>query len=1227
MDDVMQCNQCGTRVNTASLRGGLCPVCLLKRGLESNTIGLTSLDQSDAIKGWSPPTVEELTSWFPELDILELIGRGGMGAVYKAREKQLDRWVALKIMPPEIGREQAFAQRFAREAQAMAKLSHSNIVAIFSFGKREAQGSGPGSDLYFFIMEFVDGVSLRQLLDAGTVSPREALAIVPQICDALQYAHDRGVVHRDIKPENILLMRSGQVKIADFGLAKLIGVHQDAPSIATTSTPEQDHARQSAPPSVTQPGMKVMGTPQYMAPEQAVSPSMVDHRADIYALGVVFYQMLTGELPKENLAPPSQKVVIDVRLDEVVLRALEREPTRRYQQASELKTQVETIATTSVQAVTVDSTANSSPPQGPIASTGSPATSRHRQHKRWWVAGFTFTAICALANAMINFSRYANWGSHDYAIMGTLWLIGMSGFLLGAWRHYQPATSAAWATSSANTPTVAPKTTHQSAPSMTDGDTPARVSRQAVIGAMWSPWCVIMLFMTMGIRNVVSTAPYQGPTWWQIVMAVVISGVGVTAPLGTTLLGVIAIAHIRRSAGRLYGMGLALFDALLYPLLILTALIIWLWYHLYAILASAPNLGWGAITQPSYWLAQQNFGLVFALGMTTALPIQLLICLLLWRKVRQPIVGDALNNLQRSKAVRTNNIVKWGMISTIVMVLPLMVWAATTATKENESPPADVATVVRKAVQDISTLNDRDPQVLELLKSVKRLPESETVSEVAKYLESDRNTIRRAAIFVLWKAGFADISSAVPMLKKFLAHEENYTRSMSSLALGQAKAADAFDDLVKLATKDESSMVRRSAVYALGLFGDQRAKPTLQEALKDADHLVRNNAEAALTLLEKSGGENAAQSVPRVIETTPAAFHDQVDPALDKLTVTFDQPMMDKSWSWTGGGDTFPQRTGDIFYDSTRTICTMPVKLEAGRVYWVGINSPSHHNFKTEERVPARRYVILFATRSSDGQPTPIPESMIQRARQINVMASSTTHAATKPDQAAVQAAAGQVLAAIAASNDTALEELSSDRIRGWSDALPIFAKEMRQQFQRMAGKPFNMHVSESRIDANWAMVRCDGPAELKGACLILTFFKAADGWQLYGLNNAPAGTSLEKQLHALLASPAVKFPEIALAFVEQLIRSEFQAATESFDKAMLEAIPAEKLEALWKQLSDAGGQFVSHGRSPQIKPQTEYIVVYVPCVWERNALDLKVVYHKHTTQIAGLWLVKPGED
>lgn len=309
MADEKTCPECSAPL-AAGAPEGLCRVCLLKLGLESNTIAPTD---AELLARWAPPEPASLAPKFPDLEILELLGRGGMGAVYKARQKSLDRLVALKILPPEVGQDADFTERFAREAQAMARLNHPHIVAIHDFGQNKG--------LFFFVMEYVDGLNLRQLLNAERMAPREALAIVPQICDALQYAHDQGIVHRDIKPENVLLNRQGQVKIADFGLAKLVGVDSS------------NGAKE-----------RILGTPQYMAPEQVERPAEVDHRADIYSLGVVFYQMLTGELPTKRMDPPSKKVVIDVRLDEVVLRALQKDPQRRYQQVSEVKTQMEAIA-------------------------------------------------------------------------------------------------------------------------------------------------------------------------------------------------------------------------------------------------------------------------------------------------------------------------------------------------------------------------------------------------------------------------------------------------------------------------------------------------------------------------------------------------------------------------------------------------------------------------------------------------------------------------------------------------------------------------------------------------------------------------------------------------------------------------------------------------------------------------------------------------------------------
>jgi tRNA A-37 threonylcarbamoyl transferase component Bud32 len=307
-----KCPQCGTPLTSGGL-AGLCPACLLKQAATETAV-------PTGVQNFQPPTVEELAKLFPQLEIIALIGRGGMGAVYKARQPMLDRIVALKILPAAVTRGTDFGDRFTREARALAKLNHPNIVMVHEFGQINGQP--------YFIMEFVDGVNLRQLEREGKLTPREALLIVPQICEALQFAHDAGIVHRDIKPDNILLDKKGRVKIADFGIAKILGTAED-PAIPVTQG--------------------AIGTPHYMAPEQVEKPQTVDHRADIFSLGVVFYEMLTGELPLGKFSAPSagpRGLQVDVRLDEVVFRALEREPNRRYQHASQVKTAVETIAGT-----------------------------------------------------------------------------------------------------------------------------------------------------------------------------------------------------------------------------------------------------------------------------------------------------------------------------------------------------------------------------------------------------------------------------------------------------------------------------------------------------------------------------------------------------------------------------------------------------------------------------------------------------------------------------------------------------------------------------------------------------------------------------------------------------------------------------------------------------------------------------------------------------------------
>ncbi len=299
------CPQCQSPI-PADAPGGICPGCAL--------LGVSLPTSPTQVAGASVPMLDEVAAAFPELEVLELYGQGGMGAVFKARQPKLDRFVALKILTPALATQPGFAERFTREARALAKLSHPNIVGVHDFGE--------SGGFFYLLMEFVDGVNLRQAMRAG-VTPEQALLLVPKVCEALQFAHDHGVLHRDIKPENILLDTHGVPKLADFGIAKF----GDDKSTGLTMS-----------------GMQ-LGTAAYMAPEQIEQPATVDHRADIYSLGVVLYEMLTGELPLGRFAAPSEKSHCSGGVDDVVLRALEKQRERRQQSATEMKTQVEGAAT------------------------------------------------------------------------------------------------------------------------------------------------------------------------------------------------------------------------------------------------------------------------------------------------------------------------------------------------------------------------------------------------------------------------------------------------------------------------------------------------------------------------------------------------------------------------------------------------------------------------------------------------------------------------------------------------------------------------------------------------------------------------------------------------------------------------------------------------------------------------------------------------------------------
>jgi serine/threonine protein kinase/Tfp pilus assembly protein PilF len=258
--------------------------------------------------------------------IVEELGRGGMGVVYKAEDTKLKRTVALKFLPPELTHIPEVRERFTHEAQAAAALDHPNICTVYEFDQAD--------DTSFISMAYVEGQSLRKKTESGPLELEEALKITTQVAEGLQEAHKKGVVHRDIKSSNIMVTEKGQAKIMDFGLARMVG---------TTLLTQEGAA---------------MGTIAYMSPEQARGKE-VDHRTDIWSLGVVFYEMLTGQLPftgdheqavvysilKEKPEPITDlKPDIPVSIEQVVSKALEKDPEKRYQKADDLLDDLKSIS-------------------------------------------------------------------------------------------------------------------------------------------------------------------------------------------------------------------------------------------------------------------------------------------------------------------------------------------------------------------------------------------------------------------------------------------------------------------------------------------------------------------------------------------------------------------------------------------------------------------------------------------------------------------------------------------------------------------------------------------------------------------------------------------------------------------------------------------------------------------------------------------------------------------
>ena len=282
---------------------------------------------------WQPPTPEHLQEMLPAYEVLRILGQGGMGAVYQGRQKSLDRLVAIKILPPEAAdNDMQFVERFKNEARTMAKMNHPAIVHVYDFGETT------DGQLYI-VMEFIDGTDVAKMISSqGKLSEEYALSITAHVCDALQYAHTQGVVHRDIKPANILINMEGQVKVADFGLAKAT----DPKELGLTKT------------------NMAMGTPDFVSPEALMPGVPIDGRADLYAVGVMLFNMLTGFVPRGSFRMPGITQNTDMRFDKIIGKAMEMDRELRYQTAHEMRCDLDVILTTPAAKTGVQSI----PPQG-----------------------------------------------------------------------------------------------------------------------------------------------------------------------------------------------------------------------------------------------------------------------------------------------------------------------------------------------------------------------------------------------------------------------------------------------------------------------------------------------------------------------------------------------------------------------------------------------------------------------------------------------------------------------------------------------------------------------------------------------------------------------------------------------------------------------------------------------------------------------------------------------
>lgn len=1205
---------------------GLCPECLIKSGFNTGTDPGNPGKESSFV----PPTVEELRTLFPQLEILELIGKGGMGAVYKARQLALDRLVALKILPPGAADDAGFAERFNREARALARLNHPHIVAVHDFGQTGGQP--------YLVMEFVDGPNLRQVEQAGRLTPDQALQIVPQICEALQFAHNEGVVHRDIKPENILLDKKGRVKITDFGIAKIVGV----PAGKVSLTGAKD----------------VLGTPHYMAPEQVEKPATVDHRADIYSLGVVFYELLTGELPLGKFQPPSKKVQVDVRLDEVVLHALEKEPERRYQHVSEVKSDVETIA--------------ASPQSKTGGVSGSATAPAPRAFRRWFAplvvvqAGqrvvhwpgvvqdsFLLAGIyCVVWLAVVTLLSPVIGTVHTGFLVGGLlgFLIAMLAF--GFYRSFKmPVKQLMNLDANAPSPEDHPSTVPAGMP-LSPGRRPEEAhSEKTEPGSQKTHMDQSLLLSVAAIQSLVK-APGNwlvatGILNWIAIPLVVFVTFGIAAgkgmlfaaptlliPLSAMLLSsVIIVAGLKMK--RLEAYPLAIIGSIL-AILVTPGNFIGLPVGIWSLVVLCRRevreafggrlpldlVALGAATTARvsrldrFW---RRFAVAVALVVLAMILIPvgallLAITLPAFQKARErarviaemraslpltakairfgPVQEVTLNNLDDRNGNEALSFASGQVISLfgdfgrqsaegrIIWLnsnrVDLLVdyardrWALMTRSMTfrdlpnekwdspyvefggdwpesevlekrehrgdtfyllptNAQPPLTFAFQTAADSHGVLQITGFtvNPRGMKLRYKLAQLPAGGGGG--GSVASADQNAQRKFVRLVMgdtamtfegqptsWEGVSALLAKVLDRNKTVLefavtsdqitmAQQNEWFQKVSALARQQGFEYASFIGIHPLGSKGTSSSsakpVRPSAQVTFGPVitrsvsgeGDARRRFIDFETGRQfaASEFFGPKAEPSPEETQKWWREN---SIDAMADTSPAVSGLV---GLDMIAV----PVPLHEW------DMPPARLEyHLAAAKPGTPATMSAKGDL----------PATFVIQTREGGRGLLQITGFSGAAPGARSVMIRYKLAgQNVRDGEQSARDAAPAKVRPsaDQAIVEDLALQILVAIRDKDDMALKTLAVDRMPGWREALPQFALEMRERFQQMRGRPFNLMPTESLVEGDYAFVKCDDPKATSQIYLVLHFVRTDDGWRNWTLRNAPPGTPLAEQL------------------------------------------------------------------------------------------------------------------